>query len=257
MSANDYSPAWEVYFCHIEEQPAFVSTDLGLAEMAPIASKPNLMEVAVALRTADESGFPEAAEWGMLEKIEDAVVQLLEEQLEALFVGKTLHSGKRGLYFYGEQTLALDNCVEEIKKKFPDYLIVSQATEDADWEVYFNYLYPDEESMQRIQNTRVLQELEEQGDQAYVPRPITHYLYFQTTAERQTAGKSLEEQGYTLDAVVEEPEEEVYTYKLVVTRPDKADEETINEVTSALLRLARHHNGEYDGWEAPVITDNA
>ncbi|WP_347156863.1 DUF695 domain-containing protein [Pontibacter chitinilyticus] len=257
MSNNDYSPAWEVYFCHIEEQPAFVSTDLGLVEVAPMETKPNLIEIAVALQTTDETGFPEAAEWEMLEKIEDAVVQLLEEKMLAVFVGKTLHNGKRGLYFYGDQVLQLEDCVEAVRQKFPEYLIVSQATEDADWEIYFNFLYPDDESMQRIQNTHLLQELEEQGDQAFVPRNITHFLYFKTAADRQAMIQAADRQGYTLESEEEAPEEEEYTYKLLLMRPDKADDETINVITLELLNLARQFNGEYDGWEAPVISENA
>ncbi|MBF9254376.1 DUF695 domain-containing protein [Pontibacter sp. 172403-2] len=253
---DDYSPAWEVYFCHIEDQPAFVSVDLTLAEIAPVAAKPNLIEVAAALRTTDETGFPEAEEWEMLEKIEDAVVQLLEEKLGALFVGKTLHSGKRGLYFYSEQVLQLEGCVEAVKQKFPQYLLVSQATEDKDWEIYFELLYPDDESMQRIQNTRLMQQLEEQGDQAYVPRKITHWLYFKTATDRAAVLQALTAQNYTLELAEEEPKEEVYPQKLVISRQNKADDETINEVTMELFRLAQQHNGEYDGWESPVIAEN-
>lgn len=256
MSDNDYSPAWEVYFCHIEDQPAFVSVDLALADIAPVASKPNLMEVAVALQTTDETGFPEAEKWGMLEKIEDVVVQLLEDKLDALFVGKTLHSGKRGLYFYSDQVLQLESCVEAVKQKFPDYLLVSQATEDKDWEIYFQLLYPDDESMQRIQNTRVMQHLEAQGDQAFVPRKIKHWLYFKTALDRETVLKALTAQHYTLELAEEEPAEKIYPQKLVVSRQNKADDETINEVTLALFRLAQQHNGEYDGWESPVIAEN-
>ncbi|WP_125047672.1 DUF695 domain-containing protein [Pontibacter arcticus] len=256
--SQHHTPAWEVYFCHIEEFPAFVSTDLGVATVAPLKDKPNLIEVVVALKTTDETGFPEAEEWHMLEKIEDTLVQLLEAKLNVTFVGKTLYSGKRSFYFYGDRILLLDGYVSEVMEKYPDYMLLAQATEDPDWNIYFGFLYPDAESMQRIRNSQMLQLMEEQGDQPFVPRKITHWLYFKTASGRDATWKALQQQNFKLEERAQRTDtQKGLEYKLVVYRDDKADEESIEEISSILWQLASQQNGEYDGWEALTIPENA
>lgn len=257
MSNNSYNSDWEVYFTYVDNLPAFFSVDLGYAEVAPLPDKPDLLEVVVGLHTADADGFPAEEEWGALEEIEDTLVNTLEARLEAQFVAKTLNNGKRGLYFYTGETLLLEQLMEEVAARFDTYSIEYQVTEDPEWSIYNEYLYPDEEAMLKINNNRMLQVLEEQNDQAHIPRKISHWLYFRNEEDQKACARLLADEGFTVEALIKSEEASDFPYELEVYRDDKADEETITAVTSMLWQLATKYNGDYDGWETIVIQENA
>jgi len=241
-----------VYFCYLEDMPAFISVDLAGAGVAPLQGKPYLIEVAVALQSADADGFPESQEWEVLEAIEDVLVKSFEAGLEALFVGKTLNCGRRGFYFYTGETLLVAQMMDELQQQFSSHAIVYQVKEDPAWSIYFDYLYPDEESMLRIRNNRLLQQLEEQGDQSYIPRKINYLLYFQDRADRAAAAKVVQGHGF----VVEDGSTGAFPYRLCLAKISKADEETIYADTELLRQLARQYQGELDGWKTQVIREN-
>lgn len=249
-----HQPDWDVYFCYLEDAPAFVSVDLALHALAPLPAKPYLIEVAAGLLSANDDGFPDNGEWQSLEEIEDMLVSSFEKNLEAVFAGKTLNNGRRGLYFYSGDTLLVEQMVDELRAHFKDYTFEHQVTEDPEWNVYFNYLFPDEESMLRIQNNRLLQLLEEQGDQPYVPRKITYYLYFETPADRTAAVQEVKNSDFEVE--LSDETEGANPYKLTLAKDSKADEETIYLITEMLVQLAQKYNGTYDGWETQVVQEN-
>jgi uncharacterized protein (TIGR01619 family) len=254
MSNNSYIPDWEVYFTNVDNMPAFFSVDLGFADVVPLPEKPYLLEIVVGLQTVDADGFPEEEEWEALEAIEDTLVTTLEARLEANFVAKTLNNGKRGLYFYTGETLLLEQLMEQIAAAFDTYNMEYQVTEDPQQSIYLEYLYPDEEAMLRINNKRMLQALEEQGDQSHIPRKISHWLYFKTAEDRNACADLLKAEGFSMEAMAET--EEALPCELEVSRAEKADEEAITTVTSMLWQLAKKYDGDYDGWETIVIQEN-
>ncbi|MEJ8802652.1 DUF695 domain-containing protein [Pontibacter sp. H249] len=253
--SNSHQPDWDVYFCYLEDTPAFISVDLGLYDLAPLPDKPHLIEVVVGLLTTNEDGFPDNEEWTKLEEIEDVLVNSFEQKLEAVFVGKTLNSGRRGLYFYSGDTLLVEQMVDELREQFPEYTFEHQLTEDPNWEVFFEYLYPDEESLLRIHNNKILQLLEEQGDQPFVPRKITYTLYFRTAEDRAAAKYEITNSGFEVEEEIESEEYEL-PFSLVLSNQSKADEETIYLTTEMLMQLAIKHDGEFDGWETQIVQEN-
>jgi uncharacterized protein (TIGR01619 family) len=251
-----YQEDWDVYFCYLEDTPAFISVDLGYYGFAPLQDKPNLIEVAIGLQTATADGFPESEEWEMLEKIEDMLVSSFDQKLEAIFVGKTLHNGTRGLYFYSGDTLLVEQMMDELREHFKDYSFEHQMQEDPSWEVYFEYLYPDEESLLKIQNNKMLRLLEEQGDQSFVPRAIQYSLRFTSEADRNAVASKVAENGFEVEEETVQKDKSEFPYKLVLTSESRADEETIYLVTEMLMQLALEHDGEFIGWETQIVREN-
>jgi len=147
--------------------------------------------------------------------------------------------------------------MEEIKTMCSDYTMEYQVSEDPEWNIYLEYLYPDEEAMLRINNNRMLQALEEQDDQPHIPRKISHWLYFKTEEDRNACAHSLKEEGFAVEAQAETADMEGLPYELEVYRQDKADADTITDVTTMLWQRAAEHNGNYDGWETMVVQENA
>ena len=257
MSELNHTPEWEVYFCDIADRPACISVDLALEQLAPVAGLHRAFELVVALQAPDADGFPEdEKEWEVLEQIEEALVAEFENSLQALFVGKILHDGKRSFYFYSGQEALPDVIASNVMQQFPDYAYTTNAIEDADWSLYLDFLFPEPIDLQSIKNGRIIRLMQEQGDQEHIPRPVSHFLYFATTDDRAAFRKRAEEEGYTFVSENENEKNPEAPYSLVISRMETMASETMHTVTLELWQLAEEFNGSYDGWESQVVREN-
>ncbi|MBC3542274.1 DUF695 domain-containing protein [Rufibacter sediminis] len=254
METNNNQPDWEVYFCHIEDKPAFIGLDLNLRVLAPIESQSNVIEVTIPLASAGEDGFPSEAEWEPLGDLEEALGDSLEAALGAVFVGKTLNAGLRKFYFYAEEVLLAEHYVSQAMEPFPDYRFEVDTWEDAAWEVYFEFLFPEPVDLQKIQNVKVLRHLEENGDKPAISRQIDHWIYFKDEASRSKYWQEIASKGYQKVEESFEPEIEETPYKLQVSITSTTQEDAIHDVVVYLWNLAQDHGADYDGWETSIET---
>lgn len=257
MTIPAYTPEWEVYFCDIDDRPACVSVDLGFESQAPIPDKHRAFEIVVALQQPDQDGFPaDEAEWEKLEEIEEALVQEFENSLQAAFVSKLLHDGKRNFYFYTAQEALPDVIAANIMQSFPAYTYATNTLEDPDWDLYLNFLFPEPADMQSIKNGRVIRMMQEQGDEQHIPRPISHFFHFANEDDRAALRKEALSQGYTLVQEGMNEKKLETPYSLVISKVEPLEEEAVHSSTLVLFQLAEAHNGTYDGWESQVIREN-
>lgn len=257
MGDQGFISDWEVYFCELEGKPASISVDLGLEEVAPLNEKAQVFELIVGCKTADEDGFPtDETEWDILGQIEDALVYQFVGELGANFAGKTLHDGKRSFYFYSNHEALLEVFASNVMQQFEGYSYNANTQKDPDWSLYFDFLFPEPPIMQTIQNGRLIKHMEEQGDQAHIPRKISHMFYFPTEQNRKDFITASGKAGYTLEAESADDAGEEMPYRLTISKYGLTDEASVNETSMELWQMAEDHGGQYDGWEAALIKEN-
>lgn len=257
MTVPAHTPEWEVYFCDINERPACVSVDLAFEHEAPIPEKSRAFELVVALQQPDAEGFPaDEAEWEQLEAIEEALVEEFQNSLQAAFVGKLLHDGKRSFYFYSAQEALPEVIATNIMQQFPAYTFASNTLHDPDWGLYLDFLFPEPVDMQSIKNNRILRMMEEQGDEHHIPRPVSHFVSFATEADRAAFKSQAEGAGYTLVQEGKNQNESDVPFSVVIEKAQAVTEEDIHSTTLGLLQLAEEFNGVYGGWQAQVVKEN-
>ena len=107
-------------------------------------------------------------------------------------------------------------------------------------------------SDERVKNAGVAATLQEQGDALDVPRPVRHWAYFKTPADRDRFIASL---GMRFESVEthENPESPAAPCEVTVFHVGLPDAESMTAVTTMLERLATASGGEYDGWETQVV----
>jgi uncharacterized protein (TIGR01619 family) len=249
---KDYRPDWDIYTCHIEESPAVIGLDLDLRRFAPLKDKPNAIYITVYLNNPREDGFPRDAEFAIMGEIEDKLVEALQSKLDAQFVGRTYSNGVRDFYFYTGDVTLHDKYISDVMITFPDYRYDYGVKEDNNWELYFDYLFPDVYEFQRIQNRKVLRMLQQHGDVPEKERPIDHWIHFKTEEDRSLYWEHIKENGFSLmkEDTTENPE---FPFKLCISRKDKTSEASINNVVMGLWELAQQVNGMYDGWETSIM----
>lgn len=249
---RDYQPDWDIYTCSIEDNPAIIGLDLDLRRFAPLKDKPHAIFITVYLNHPRADGFPQGDEFATLGEIEDSLVEQLEAKLNAYFVGRTISNGVRDFYFYTGNTLLYDKAIADVMINFPSYRYDFGVKEDRTWELYFDYLFPDVQEFQRIQNRKVLRTLKKHGDVGEKERQIDHWIYFNREEERDFYWEHVKQEGFMLEEKGRSAEQE-YPFVLHISRVDPADEQSIDRIVMYLWDLARQMNARYDGWETTIV----
>jgi len=137
-------------------------------------------------------------------------------------------------------------------RSFGGYQYEADSREEPDWSSYFSYLYPSDADRQTIENRRVCEALERNGDKLSEAREIDHWAYFPDAESLKAYVAEASQLGFEVRAI-SVPDESHQTYCAQLWRSDIPAFNAIDDVTLPLFDLAAKHGGEYDGWESIVV----
>jgi uncharacterized protein (TIGR01619 family) len=243
---------WKPYLCNVNGKIASIFVNLGLQDSAPIASKPWLLWTSVYFQTPRPDGLSDRKEAPTLYKIEDALNSCVSRACRAVPCGRITTEGRREFYFYGETKDGFSLAVEAAVKSFEGYKWDLGDEEDPQWDQYFDVLYPSPEDLQRIANMDLLDVLVQRGDVLSVAREVRHWLYFPSESSRALFRDAAVAVGYQM--VSESSAKRDLPFGIEVTRTQSIEQHLIDATVIELLHLSQRFDGEYDGWETPVIT---
>jgi uncharacterized protein (TIGR01619 family) len=247
-----YHPDWDAYFCLIEDKPASIATDLDLRRFAPFTDSKWMVQISVLVREPDDNGLPRGSELETLSAIEDSLAFQLSEKAEAIQVGRAAFHGYRLFFFYCADTRFVAAAMAAAMQEFTGYKAELVVGEEPEWDTYFQFLLPDAREYQRIQNRKLLEQLEQLGDNADQERLVEHWLYFPTEELRTSFLKWSLGEGF-LPIGLEKIDEDELPWKLRLGRNEVPTEEDIDEVVLLLYDTVQEFEGEYDGWETQVV----
>lgn len=242
------SDDWDVYFTHIEDKPASMLLDLGIAGEAPIPGLSVMAYITVEFLDPDENGFSKPAEDAKLLQIEDALIPAVTHET-CVFVGRCTTDGQREFFFYMDNAKGLEERVEAVMAKFDEYPWDIGLVEEAAWDTYFDFLYPDDQGMDTIWNNRVRRNLAASGDDPDAAREIDHWILFPSAEDRAAFNTEAAAEGFRLTDQDRDPEKP--SYAVLARRNDVPAD--IDDVTWPLRELAGAHGGTYDGWNCAVV----
>lgn len=245
---------WDFYLCRVDEQIASINLNLALAETSPNADYPVMAYVHLQMREAREDGLSSNAEYPRLEQLEDHLIPALTADNQAIFVGRNTTAGCRDFYFYLPNGKAWQQRVAQAMAAFPEYEYSADTREDRDWSTYFEFLYPSETDLQRMQNRRICILLEQNGDSLSVAREIRHWAYFTDDSQRQAYIDNVLDSQFKIEQIYQ-TEDEAYPQALCFTQQAIPAFRQIDEITLPLFFAAKDYQGYYDGWETEIIKD--
>ncbi|MEM7234990.1 MAG: DUF695 domain-containing protein [Planctomycetota bacterium] len=246
------SDDWDFYFCTVDHKPASIFVDLGIRKYAPLPELQIFAWLRLSMQFPRDDGSSSREEFEALIQIEHAVEAALADHAEKiLYVGRNTSDGNRDFYFYTDNGVRAESVLSEAMVPFPSYEFETGARHDAAWETYLNFLLPSDREMQTIQNGRVLDALEEKGDQHDTVREVSHWVYFEAAEARERFLTEVRQRGYR---EISKNENTDYTrpFGAIIASDIDVNYGTINDVTLELFDLAKETGGEYDGWEARV-----
>lgn len=242
---------WDFYPCRVEDEPATIMLNLGLAQAAPVAELPVCAWLRVLLVSPRADGLSSSEEFDRLCEIGDALEAAIAEAPTPIrYAGRCTCSGRRDFYVYTASGLAAEALLSSVMAAFAEYDFDTGYREDPQWSLYREFLYPGPRSLQLINNRRVLEALEGSGDCLTQSRPVRHFVDFEADASLAAFRQALGLAGF--DIVGERIDEKTGRQGLVFQRSESVEFVHINDLTMQLLDLVNSHGGNYDGWETEV-----
>ncbi len=246
---------FDFYMGWVDEKPASFVIDLNAADHAPVATHPTRLHVRAKMRLERDDGLRDPNELEALGNFEDFVVDKLERAVDAIYAGRMVHDGYTELYFYVPDAAKarLEN-LGELLGDVPEYEPEWLLEDDAEWEFYGEFLYPDAFARQAMLNRQLLDEIRSNGDANDIPREIDHLAYFETRLNAEAAAARLQAAGFRLDDIEESDDaEEQLRFSLQFHRNDRLDGEHADKFCSDILNIVLDHEGMYDGWGTTIV----
>lgn len=241
------SDHWDFYPLLVDSEPASIYLDLGIARSAPIKGLADMAYIRIIMREPRPDGLSSQTEFDDLVQVEDSLSEHFDKRHETVYVGRNTSSGNRDFYFYTSNPAEFEALACEAMSKHPNYHYEVGGRPDPEWDVYFGFLYPSPDDLQRMSNRRVIESLESHGDNLTEPRLIDHRAYLPNAAAAAELRAYVSGQGFTVDEPMIDGGQVVLDFK----RSDHPNK--IDDVVVQVARRVQELGGEYDGWECEVV----
>ena len=198
-----------------------------------------------------EDGLRSNEEAEALFALEDKLTDALHTRHDAIFFARVVAYGFSEFFYYvPEKHRNAAAALQPLLKSFAPYELEWFDEDDAQWGCYFD-LYPNPFALQTMMNRSLIAQMVDAKDQLEVPRVIDHVAFFPSREQAEAAAKALADADFTVDPV-EPPEQPERGWALQFHQEDQCDGENPDEFTFEVLDLIMPHEGDYDGWGAPV-----
>ena len=257
---NQIPQEWNAYRSWIDDNPAVFRLNLALDEVAPIEGFSYCVKITVVLKDPDKNGFSSDEERPAIYAIGDQILRPLQSDKDILVAVLTAR-GEVTWYFYSKAPEALQERLSATWDSEFGYTYQVECSEDKQWNFFLKGLYPNIYEKQTIYNREILSACQENEDQVEVPRPIEHWLYFDTEQDMLSAIEKAAALGFTVyssEKVVPEEGKEVQEdlgYCLILSKENTPID--IDGDTWDLIDIALDTHGGYDGWETILVKEKS
>jgi hypothetical protein len=243
---------WDTYMAKYDNKPGSVMVDMGLMASAPDRRYPNLVITGPVAHNCNSLGIPSKEEIEKLEEILSATGNFLTGVTAKVLAGTFTSNCQRLNYYYVKDTFGIRNALARMyNRSYRDYDYAIKIKPDPEWKTYSTFLYPDDASLNWMENDKIISRLINEGDSLKKPRDINFELYFKSDTDRKRFATYETGKGYKEGRMTESRKAPV-TYAIIISKfgPVKMDE--INKMTAELKADVQKYHGVYAGWVAPI-----
>lgn len=251
-TVKEHIEDWTSYFSNVDNKYASIALDLGFYKIAPIDKKDYILWVSVEMQSPRNDGLSSNEESETLWKIEDEIVESLQDKYQSLFVGRLTSDGMRTLYFYLGKENHHDKDIANIMQRYSSYKYQFGIKKDRKWEGYLNFLYPTPRNFQQIMNQRVIENLKKGGDSLRSSRPVYHWIYFTNENDQNHFLEKIKNMSFKIENKIFDKTDKNRIFGIEISRMDKVDSQSVNNYAIQLFEFAQECNGDYDGWETSI-----
>ncbi len=241
------SDGWDFFPCQMGDNRAFIFFNEDISERVDSLPAEHVVKVRVTLKSPDPRGLPMGDEFEALSSLEDRLTSFFEAQA-GCYVGRISVAGFRHFYYYVDGEEAELGAFLQRLTASTGYELKYIREPDRERTSYWQDLFPTADDRQLMQDMRVLEHLQKEGDSLDQEREIDHWAYFPEAEQRDAFVAWALGEGYTLEG---KPDQDQNYGALLrhIAAPELA---TITQHTIKLNRKASELGGDYDGWETSV-----
>ncbi|MBX3364616.1 MAG: DUF695 domain-containing protein [Phycisphaeraceae bacterium] len=247
----DHDETWQHFFRKIDGSIGSCFIDTSWAERGPDSSRPLLIKLSCSLTAPDEHGMPGEEEDEVIDALETDLLEALEDLQDASLTAVLTIEGRKHWYLYAKHDRGIADICRVLAATHPAHPLGVTTRSDPDW-LGYDELLPTDEEVRFNGDIEVLAQLEAAGDPCTQSRPIEHMAIFKSRAEADTFAGWINANGYTLDDITDDDDDEW----IITFHNDAVPQiEIIAEITQSLADAAAEAGGEYDGWQCRIVTE--
>jgi uncharacterized protein (TIGR01619 family) len=247
---------WDSYLCNVNDQLASIRVDLGIRPEIPDRERSWLLWVWVYFKQPRPDGLSSSEEFDKLSSLEDALRIAIEQKSGGLLSGCITTSGRREFYFYAPNPDRFEETVRATVSLAHDYKFDCDTQEDPGWSQYLNVLYPSEEQRELIENRRLMDLMRGKGDRLEGIRDVSHWARFLNRSDRMVFIDAVRAIGYRIEREYENSDGEC-RYGVCISRSQDMGARSVDDAVIQLFRASKSANGEYDGWECQLMSEQS
>ena len=247
-NADAQNENWDTYMAKFGNKPGSVLVDMALIEKAPDKKYPYLVITGPRALNCDAHGIPAKDEIDVLEDILNTTGNFITGVTAKALAGTFTYNCERLNYYYVKDTAGIRNAIMRLYDRgYQNYSYAINMKYDPAWTTYRTFLYPDEDMLDWMENTKMITKMIESGDSLATRRAISFAFYFKT----DTAMKAFENyagvRGYKTANTVGVSN---FPHAIKASKNDYVKIDIILPMIRELKDEAKKHNGLYNGWEA-------
>lgn len=180
-----------------------------------------------------------------------SVIQSIELDEAAKYVGSRVVDGWTELYFYAKDSKDLGNKVSSVLTSL-EYPYEANVVKDSKWDFYNYNLYPTELESHHIQSRHVLEMLIDEDDDLSIARPVEHYVYFDTPTQKDRYVQNLSLEGFVYK---DDIDSEDFQNGVALVKIHELLPETLDKVVEEVYESLKKDHGYYEGWSTTLAAD--
>ncbi len=243
---------WNTYQAKQEKGVSSTNVRMDLIDNAPVNGFDFLFYVKIDYRVTKESDFPIGNKLKKLYQVKDDIFDTIYGTSSFYYVGSFMYDGSRFEYYYVKDVSGLEEKIDKLfARKYSREKYKVFVREDISWELYKDFLYPNDEIKNFMSNRDTLIQLRNAGDVAEHARKIEHYAKFPTKEDRSSFIAEIKQLSFTIE-YEKTISDASFPFEVKFYREDTTTMERISKITQTLMEFSKKYYGEYDGWETFV-----
>ena len=184
----------------------------------------------------------------LLDETKEALIIALEADERAKFVAVRVVDGWSEVYFYTKDSKGFTPLISSVLQK-GNYPFESNIVKDSKWDFHFKNLLPTPLELAHIESQKIIEMLQEEGDNLRIERPVEHYFSFETPTQKDRFIASCAIEGLMFK---DEIESDSFENGIAFVKTHAVTQEVLTALIEEIYELLSTTQGYYEGWSTTL-----
>jgi len=181
-------------------------------------------------------------------ELKESLIIALEYKDISYYIGNRIIDNWSEIYFCAEDSKGLEAIANNVLKSSA-YVYECNVVKDSKWEFYDFNIYPTELEIAIMQSNKIIELLEDEGDNLSTCREVEHYASFDTASQKDRFVIKASESGFVFK---DDLDAEEYDHGVALVKEHNVTEEELIHVVSDIFALIEEERGSYELWSTLI-----